>query len=387
MKKISYLILLISLFMITIKVNALTYNLEDDGVVFTFSTSYSTSNSANKLNYIGDSGIKLTKFKAQVESVNSDSPDYNPGLFPGQYLIEFYLYGVGDFTTLTCSNLTSNFGNVNTTSGNWVTNEIQSQCVDVYKTTYNNRNAYRMLYKFTFTGEYATELSFQISADNFITAYTSGMNYGLSYSNIYTYDSAIVDNFNSDKLQQKEINQNEEIINKQEWTNSKLDENNSKLDTQIQQNNQAEETRKGMWETLKSMLNYINPLSEDFFAYKLVELMLNMLKSLFIPEDMDFVTNFVDALESKLGFIAAIPVKIIEFTMGLASATWSEFNSISLPSISIFGYNFWNAQEIDLTEAINIFKPFKYVTDVICVVLCARTLNKWREQFTGGSGK
>ncbi|MBE6156757.1 MAG: hypothetical protein E7161_03315 [Firmicutes bacterium] len=180
----------------------------------------------------------------------------------------------------------------------------------------------------------------------------------------------------------------------------------NKLDTQIDQNqtiiDQNEETNNliggesdditskscGMICKLKAVINFINPLSKDFFAYKLVELMLNMLKSLFIPEDMDFVTNFVEALESKLGFIAAIPVKIIEFTMSLATATWSEFKSIQLPSISIFGYNFWNAQEIDLTEAINIFKPFKYVTDCICVVICAQTLNKWREKFTGGgSGK
>lgn len=178
------------------------------------------------------------------------------------------------------------------------------------------------------------------------------------------------------------IDQNQDIIDNQEATNDKLD---NQIQQDKEQHEESQATRTGMWATLKSMLNFINPLSNDFFAYKLVELLLNMLKSLFIPEDMDFVTNFVDALESKLGFIAAIPVKIIEFTMSLATATWSEFNSIQLPSISIFGYNFWNAQEIDLTEAINIFKPFKYVTDCICVVICAQTLNKWRERFTGGS--
>lgn len=143
----------------------------------------------------------------------------------------------------------------------------------------------------------------------------------------------------------------------------------------------------GMICKLKNILSYINPLSEKFFAYKLVELLIEALKSLIVPDDMSFVTDFVDALESKLGFIGAIPGQIIEFAINLVSASWSEFNSISFPSISIFGYNFWDSQEIDLTEAINIFKPFKYVTDCICVVLCARTLNKWREQFTGGSSE
>lgn len=174
----------------------------------------------------------------------------------------------------------------------------------------------------------------------------------------------------NNKLDQQ-INQNQTIIDQNNQTNSKLDE--------------AETTRKGILGTIKEVLSYVNPFSENFFAYKLVELLINALKSLFIPEDMSFVTDFVEALESKLGFIAEIPVKIIEFTLSLATATWSEFKSISFPTISIFGYNFWNAQEIDLTEAINIFKPFKYVTDVICVVICAQTLNKWRERFTGGS--
>lgn len=118
---------------------------------------------------------------------------------------------------------------------------------------------------------------------------------------------------------------------------------------------------------------------------KIPTLIIDGLKGLFIPENMDFVTDFVNVIENKLGFIAEVPIRIIEFILNLATATWDKFDSISFPSISIFGYNFWNAQEIDLTEAINIFEPFKYVTDVICVVICARTLNKWREQFTGGN--
>jgi len=222
--------------------------------------------------------------------------------------------------------------------------------------------------------------------------------YQWGYDINFNVTSIVVESSTAELLNTiEELKQNQTIINSNITLNNSIQQQitqqqntNNKLDQQIQQDKEqheeAQETRRGILGSLVSMINFINPLSKDFFAYKLIELLLDMLKSLFIPDDMDFVTNFVDALESKLGFIAAIPVRIIEFTMSLATATWSEFKSISFPSISIFGYNFWNSQEVDLTEAINIFKPFKYVTDVICVVICAQTLNKWRERFTGGGG-
>lgn len=173
------------------------------------------------------------------------------------------------------------------------------------------------------------------------------------------------------------------IKDEQQQTNQKLD--------------QAENTRKGIWGTVKEIVSKITNLpgliwdaiKGGFEAItnavkNLGTFIIDGIKGLFIPENMDFLNNFVDSIESKLGFIAEIPIKCIEFVLNLASASWESFDSISFPSISIFGYNFWNSQEIDLTEAINIFKPFKYVTDVLCVSICVRTLFKWYETFTGG---
>lgn len=151
------------------------------------------------------------------------------------------------------------------------------------------------------------------------------------------------------------IGQNKDRFEEQKKTNEKLDK--------------AEETRKGIWETIKS----------------LPSLIIDKLLGLFVPDDTDFIDNFVESIENKLGFIATIPIQFIDFLLGLANATWEEVTSINFPAISIFGYNFWNAQEIDLTEAINIFKPFKYVTDVIAVTLFCNTLLKWWQNFTGGN--
>ena len=150
------------------------------------------------------------------------------------------------------------------------------------------------------------------------------------------------------------VNQNNTIINQNQQTNDKLD--------------QAEETRKGIWQTIKE-------LPSKF---------LDMLKGLFIPDNFDFLDDFKNTLETKLGFIAEVPIALIDFISGLVTTNWSEFNSISFPAIEIFGVNFWGAQEVSLQEAIDIFSPYKYITDVICVVICVNTLKRWYDDFAGG---
>ena len=67
------------------------------------------------------------------------------------------------------------------------------------------------------------------------------------------------------------------------------------------------ETSKGIWGTLKEVLSYINPFSENFFVYKLIELLINALKSLFIPGD-GFLNNYFNELKewfsARLGFLS-----------------------------------------------------------------------------------
>lgn len=162
-------------------------------------------------------------------------------------------------------------------------------------------------------------------------------------------------------------------------TNSKLDDVNKNQQDTNKKLDEAENTRKGILGTIKDVLSNIINLPK-----KIVDLVVDGLKSLFIPDDTEFITNFVDSIENKLGFIAEVPISVINFGLGLVNASWTEVTSISFPSINIFGYYFWDAQEIDITTGINIFKPYKYITDVLCVVLCVATLNKWREKFTGG---
>ena len=172
-------------------------------------------------------------------------------------------------------------------------------------------------------------------------------------------DSAILSSLNE---RQKETNKKlDEVKEETKKHTEEQKKTNDKLD-------EAQETRKGIWETIKGIPGKL----------------LDMLKGLFIPDDFDFINDFKEVLEDKLGFIAEVPLAVIDFILGLATASWEEFNSITLPSIEMFGVHFWNSQEISLQEAIDIFSPYKFVTDVICVCLCVNTLKRWHDHFANG---
>lgn len=84
------------------------------------------------------------------------------------------------------------------------------------------------------------------------------------------------------------------------------DVTNDKLDQQTDAIKENTETQKGIWETIKDILSYINPFSENFFVYKLIELLVDAIKSLFIPSD-DFLgtyfTDLKDWFSDRLGFL------------------------------------------------------------------------------------
>ena len=193
-------------------------------------------------------------------------------------------------------------------------------------------------------------------------------------SNFIVYGAYLTDELVAGTNDYSEINSQINALNSNiNNTNSKLDDANSKLD-------EAENTRKGILGTIKDVLSSIASLPG-----KIIDLMITGLKSLFIPEDMSFLDDFSDSISNKLGFIAEVPIKVLKFLVDLATTTWDDFTSVSMPKVNIFGVYFWDDQEIDITAIINKLKPWRYVTDVICVTTCVNTLRKWRERFTGGS--
>lgn len=216
-------------------------------------------------------------------------------------------------------------------------------------------------------------IHFYITAENQSKAYISQSvfgSYNMSYIKI-TYEEGV----------SAAIKEQTSIIqNKMNEFMSIFQKNNDEIkDIYTNDTENSDGTCDGVICNLKKVVKGIIDLPKTFLTA-----IVDGLKALFIPSDFSFLDDFRNSIESKLGFIAEVPMAIIDFTLNLATASWDDFDSISFPEIEIFGYKFWNSQEIDLTEAINIFKPFKYITDCLCVILCARTLNRWREKFTGG---
>lgn len=124
------------------------------------------------------------------------------------------------------------------------------------------------------------------------------------------------------------------------------DKANNRVDAIIGSNNEIKEsikeqteTNKGIWESIKSIFNLLNPFSEDFFAYKLVELLLDMLKGLFIPSE-DFFTNWLDDLNSYFGETFGILYYPFELLIDFLNRISSINDSTAIISIPQFDIEF-----------------------------------------------
>ena len=93
-------------------------------------------------------------------------------------------------------------------------------------------------------------------------------------------------------------------------TDDSTDESNKALadsiDIQTEAIKENTKTSKNIFERIGDILSYLNPFSENFFAYKLVEILLDGLKGLFIPGD-NYFKSYFDELNNwfseKLGFL------------------------------------------------------------------------------------
>lgn len=66
------------------------------------------------------------------------------------------------------------------------------------------------------------------------------------------------------------------------------------------------ETNKNIFQKIGDILNLLNPFSEDFFAYKLLELLFEGLKSFILPSSeflSDFFNKLSDWFQARLGFL------------------------------------------------------------------------------------
>lgn len=105
------------------------------------------------------------------------------------------------------------------------------------------------------------------------------------------------------------------------------DKISSSLEDQKQAIEENTKTNKNIFEKIGDILSYIKPFSENFFGKKLVELILDGLKGLFVPEDGFFDTYFSDLKDwfsDRLGFLWTPFDIIIEILNKILNINFSE---------------------------------------------------------------
>lgn len=165
-----------------------------------------------------------------------------------------------------------------------------------------------------------------VDYDEFYTDKTSSLYISRYNSLTCSLDSNTIitnDNKNTDR-----------IIENNDKNNKKI---NDKLDT-------AENTRKGIWETIKGIPGTIGTFFDNLgtkignFFKDLLDGILEGLKKLFIPED-DYFKNWFDDFktyfEEKLGFIATPFTIIIDFVNSYLNLSSSNDIIIDVPDITV----------------------------------------------------
>lgn len=131
-------------------------------------------------------------------------------------------------------------------------------------------------------------------------------------------------------------------------TNSKLDDANSKLD-------EAENTRKGIWSTIKDVLSNIISLPK-----KIVEFLVDALKSLFIPTESQISEVIDDSkeLSENFGFVGegvSFSVQLFTSLLNISQSNgcvdFPEF-SLDFSNIDSIGHNvkFWDKKSVCLAD-------------------------------------
>lgn len=71
-----------------------------------------------------------------------------------------------------------------------------------------------------------------------------------------------------------------------------------------------------IWTGVSQVVDWLNPFSENFFVYKLIELLGELLKSLFVPKEESFM-KLHDTFSGSLGFVDVIKNGINELQQRL----------------------------------------------------------------------
>lgn len=183
----------------------------------------------------------------------------------------------------------------------------------------------------SFTGiTYQNGVTYKIILDN-------GLSYFDDDYSIYNEVVFTVNGITSEQQAQQNADKTTSAINEQTKT---IKEENEKtqnaINAQTEVIKENNETNKNIFQKIGDILSFINPFSENFFGRKLVELIINGLKSLFIPEDgffSDYFTELKDWFSERFGFLWAPFDFIIDLLTRIVNINFSE-PVFSIPDIN-----------------------------------------------------
>lgn len=173
---------------------------------------------------------------------------------------------------------------------------------------------------------------------------------------------------------------------------NRIDDTNNKLD-------EAENTRKGIWETIKSIPSTIGNFFTDLgdkiggFFTNLLNGILDGLKSLFIPGDGFFKTWFSDFktfIEDKLGFLSTPFTIFIDFIESYSDLSSSNDIILNIPDISVPNFEDykiisattfnWSQTLKSKTSLLNLWNLYLDFIDVFLMLnfigLCEKVYNR-----------
>lgn len=182
----------------------------------------------------------------------------------------------------------------------------------------------------------------------------------------YEYTPELENSFREKINSNTIIDQNNALINKSDETNSKLDE--------------AENTRKGIWGTIKDVLSNIIALPK-----KIVEFLVDALKDLFIPteEQISEVIDDSKELSENFGFIGegvSFSVQLFTSLLNIGQSTgcvdFPEF-SLDFTNVDSIGHKvkFWEKSSVCLADnawfgtGSNGIVVVRSVTTILCIVV------------------
>lgn len=189
-------------------------------------------------------------------------------------------------------------------------------------------------------------LAFEIPYRYFTNYFANNVSYSC---HLYLYDDA--DNFVYSELMFDFIYKNDSIIFDDSSTPEEPDDNKNEIlggigdmsNTINNGLNEVNQTNKGIWESIKSIVNFLNPASEDFFVYQLIKLLGDLIKSLFVPSEEfinEWISNMNDWLSDRLGALYYPADIVVDFLTRIGDINESNTAIINIPQfkLNFMGY-------------------------------------------------